>query len=59
MTGGRFSETTEIKEIGEKQKWTVLKSGDKPVPYPLGKVAELKLTTINNVVYAFGKKTLN
>ena len=56
MTGGRFSETTEIKEIGEKQKWTVLKNGDNPVPYPLGKVAELKLTTINNVVYAFGKK---
>ena len=34
----------------------VTSNGDNPVPYPLGKVAELKLTTINNVVYAFGKK---
>ena len=47
MTGGSFSETTEILQD---KKWTVLANGNLPA-----KIYGLSLFTIDNTVFSFGK----
>ena len=47
MTGGMYSDTTEILED---KKWKVLLYGNLP-----GRIYGLKLATVNNKVFAFGK----
>jgi len=53
VTGGDYTDTTETKEIGEGKKWTVLKTGNL-VGISTGKISEMRLITINNVVFSFG-----
>ena len=54
VTGGDYTDTTETKEIGEGKKWTVLKTGNL-VGISTGKISEMRLININNVVFSFGK----
>merc|ERR1719312_362846 len=53
VTGGYYSLTTEILKENEK-KWTVLKTGNLPLPGNIYGLAGVRAATINNQVFAFG-----
>ena len=52
VTGGDYSITTEILQD---KKWIVLKYGNLPLPVGYSRIVGLRLATIDNEIFSFGK----